>query len=174
MIEAIVQAAQIPLMRVNHEPFETPMQRQSMVIVGGTHLIALAALFPRYAVKGTVLVPQELPAIEAEMELRRAVQLEETTKGLCSGSGLARDLSGIDTDAIDTLIISCIYPSVREAFLAQAWRVVRELGKVIIFTTTEIPLTHLASYGVAAPKYFPAEGFYVGTMRKGSAIRAKN
>jgi hypothetical protein len=174
MIETVVQAAKIELYRESHEPFDTPMKRQKALIVGGTHLLQLAKLFPRYAVSAQVLVPAQIPEVDAEVELRRAIQLEEITKNLCTGGGLVRDLSGIDTDSLDVLILCSQSPSIRDEFLAQAWRVVRELGRVLIFTSVEIPLTHLGSFGVAAPKYFPMEGFYAGVMRKAAAIRARN
>lgn len=174
MIEAVIQAAAIPLYQTTKEPFELPMKRQRALIVGGTHLVQLAKLFPKYAVTAQVVVPSQIAEVDAEVELRRAIQLENITNKLCSGAGLARDLSGINTDSLDLLIICTTYPAVREEFLAQAWRVVRELGKVLVFTSTEIPLTHLGSFGIAAPRYFPHEGFYVGTMRKAAAIRARN
>ena len=175
MIDAIVQAAQIQLYKHSSEPFELPMRRQHALIVGGTHLIAMAGMFPKYAVEASILIPQQIPEIESEMELRRAIQLEEITpQKVIKGTGMARDLSGVDTDSVDILMICSIYPSIREEFLAQAWRVVKELGRVVVFTPTEIPVTHLATYGIVAPRYFSVEGFYAGIMRKAVAIRARN
>lgn len=174
MIEAIVQATQIPLATRPAEPFELPQKRLHALIVGGTHLLALANLFPRYAVDATILIPSQIPEVESEMEFRRASQLENVTQSGILGIGIAKDLSGIDTDLIDILIICTIYPGIREEFLAQSWRVVRELGKIVVFTPVELPVTHLASHGIVAPKYFPVEGFYAGIMRKAVAIRARN
>lgn len=174
MIEAIVKAADIPLMRSTTDPFETPMPRKHALIVGGTHLLALVNLFPKYALTSTILIPTQIPEIEAEMEFRRGIQTEGIIKTLCHGVGMAKDLSGVDTDSVDLLIISTIYPSIREEFLRESWRVVRELGKVVIFTTSEIPRTYLREFGVAAPAFFPVEGFYAGVMRKAAAVRARN
>lgn len=174
MIEAIVQAAQIPVYSQAADPFEKPTKKKDTLIVGGTHLLPLAHLIPKYAVNASVMIPSEIPAMDREIEMGRAIQFEETTKGICKGIGFGRDLGGIDTDSLDILILCSIYPTTRDAYLAGAWRVVREFGKVIVFSASEIPLTHLSSFGMAAPKYYPTEGFYVGTMRKVAAVRARN
>lgn len=174
MVEAIVQAAQIPIYSQAAEPYAQPTPKMDTLIVGGTHLLPLAHLIPKYAVNASILIPSEIPALDREVEMRRAVQFEETTKGICKGIGFGRDLGGIDSDSLDILILCSIYPATRDAYLAGAWRVVREFGKVIVFTASEIPITHLSSFGLAAPKYYPTEGFYVGTMRKIAAIRARN
>jgi hypothetical protein len=174
MIEAIVQAAGIPVYSQAADPYTAPTPKKETLIVGGTHLLPLAHLVPKYAVNAKILVPSEIPALDREIEYGRAIQFEETTKGACQGIGFARDLGGIDSDSLDILILCSIYPAARDAFLSGAWRVVKEFGKVIVFTQSEIPHTHLASFGMAAPKYYPHEGFYVGTMRKIAAIRSRN
>ena len=154
--------------------FDAPIKRRDVLIVGGTHLIPLSSLVPKYAVRVSILIPSQIPELDREIEMRRAVQLEETTRGFCQGAGFAHDLSGIDTDSVDVLILASVYPAVRDDFLSHAWRIVREFGRVVVFTASEIPLTHLATFGVAAPTYYPVEGFYAGTMRKIAAIRARN
>jgi hypothetical protein len=174
MLDVIVKAAKIPLNLKSADPFEQPLKKHDTLIVGGTHILPLAAIVPKYAVKMSILIPQDIPELDREIEMGRAMQFEETSKGFCTGAGFARDLGGVNTDSLDLLIIASIYPEVREKFLAQAWRVVREFGKVIVFSQSEIPLTHLGSFGIAAPSYYPSEGFYIGTMRKAAAVRARN
>lgn len=174
MIEAIVKAANLLPLHEPRDAFEMPMKKHSALIVGGTHLIALSSLIPRYAVDITIIIPSDIPELDREVEMNRAVQLEETASQSCRGIGFARDLSGVDNDALDVLIVSSIYPATRDNFLGGAWRVVKEFGKVIVFTNSEIPLTHLASLGIVLPQYYPVEGFYVGTMRKRMAIRSQN
>lgn len=162
-------------MKLSADPYEVPMLRKHLMIVGGTHLLPLANLFPTYAVSATILIPTQIPEVEAEMEMKRAIQLEGVVPaGMIRTVGMAKDLSGVDTDSVDFLVLCPIYPSTREEFLADAWRVVKEFGKVVIFTPNEIPRTHLGTYGIAAPTYFPVEGFYAGAMRKKIAIRARN
>lgn len=174
MIEVIAKAAELSLLQQPSEPFSVPMKRKDVLIVGGTHLLPLASLIPRYALNLSILIPSDIPELDREVEMRRAVQFETTSGGQCRGAGFARDLSGIDNDSLDVLIIASIYPATRDAYLAHAWRVVREFGKVIVFTASEIPLTHLLGFGMAMTSYFPKEGFYAGTLRKSAAIRAHN
>lgn len=174
MVEVIAKVADLPLLKQPADAFEAPMKRKETLIVGGTHLLPMATLFPRYAVNTSILIPQDIPGLDREIEMGRAIQFEDTMNGACRSAGFARDLSGVDSDSVDVLILCSIYPATRDDFLAQAWRVVREFGKVVVFTNSEIPLTHLVSFGLAAPAYYPTEGFYVGTMRKAKSIRARN
>lgn len=174
MVEVIAKAVSIPRYIPSAEPFAKPVQRKHMLIVGGTHLVALSPLFRSYALTASVIIPSSISNLDRDLEMERAAQFEVDHEHLCRGTGFARDLSGIDTDSVDYLFICCLYPEVRDSMLAEAWRVVREFGKVVIFVNHEIPLTYLAGFGIANPIYYPAEGFYVGTLRKSSAIRANN
>jgi hypothetical protein len=174
LADTIVRAVSIPRMIINHEPFSEPMRRRHALIVGGTHLIPLSLLFPSYAVEATVIIPSDVPILDREVEYERAAEFESTYADVCKGIGSARDLSGIDSDSVDYLFICSPYPYIRDAMLSDAWRVVRELGKVVIFTSAEIPPSYLMQFGVCSPTLYPVEGFYVGTMRKNAAIRAKN
>lgn len=174
MIEALIEATKVERYRESAEPFSVQMARKHVLMVGGLYLDELARMVNQYAVTATVLIPTQTPVIDQEHEIEKAARFEENLPGLCRGSGVVRDLSGIDSDSVDILIVSSLHGEIREAFLAQAWRVVRELGKVVVFANHEVPLSYLSEYGLAAPKRFPVEGFYVGTMRKASAIRAQN
>jgi hypothetical protein len=174
MIDVIARAAAIPLYRQPGGAFEAPMRRLELLVVGGTHILPLASMFSHYALRTQFIIPSDIPELDREIEMGRAIQMEDSAEGLCYGTGFARDLSGVNSDSLDILIVSSIYPSTRDAFLAHAWRVVKEFGKVIVFSQSEIPLTHLASFGIAATTYYPVEGFYCGTMRKVSAVRARN
>jgi hypothetical protein len=174
MIEVIVRAAEIPKLIHSAEPFAAAPIKKHALIVGATHLRALSGLFPTYALETTVLIPATQPDLDREMELERAVQFEETYSEICRGAGLVRDLSGLDNDSADILIICTPFSDIREVFLSQAWRVLKEFGKLVVFSPTEILPTYLGRFGMAAPTYYPVEGFYVGTMRKSAALLARN
>jgi hypothetical protein len=174
VIETIVKAASIPKWVQSAEPFAEPMPRQHALIVGGTHLMALSNLFPNYALAATVVIPSTVSCIDREVEFERAVQFEGTYEELCKGVGYARDLSGFDSDSVDFLFVCTLYPEVRAQFLAHAWRVVKELAKVVVFTDTEISPSTFANFGIAAAVYYPAEGFYIGTMRKAASVYSRS
>ena len=169
MIETLVRATNLDLFRQNAEPFTQPMIRKHALIVGGIHLKTLQDLFPKYAVCASVIVPQTLPSIDLDYETEIAVKFEESNGALCKSMGLARDFSGFDSDCADIVIISTQIPSIREDFLKQLWRVTKEFGKIVVFSPTELPLSYLASFGIANPTHFLVEGFYAGTMRKVAA-----
>jgi glutamate racemase len=174
MVEVIAKAASIDKYTPSAELFQTPQKKKHAVIVGGTHLIALSGLFPSYALEATVLIPSTTVELDREVEFERAVQFEDTYPEICRGIGLVRDLSGLDTESADLLIVCTHYPAIRDEFLSQAWRVLIEFGKLIVFSPTEIPLSYLGRFGMAAPTYYPVEGFYAGTMRKGACLYAHN
>lgn len=174
MIEAIVRAAEIPKLIQSAEPFVSPTPKKHALIVGATHLKALSGLFPHYALEATVLVPSTSDSLDRDFEMERAVEFEEAHPEICRGAGIVRDLSGLDSDSVDLLILCTPFPEIRELFLSQAWRVLKEFGKLIVFTPTELLPTYLGRFGMAAPTYYPVEGFYVGTMRKSAAILARN
>jgi len=174
MVEVIAKAAAIPKYIESAEPFATPLQCKHAVIVGGTHLIPLSGLFPQYALETTVVIPTSVDVIDREHEFERALEFEDRNPKRCRGVGLARDLGGFDSDSADLLFVCTMYPEIRDAFLAQASRVVRDLGKIVIFTPAEIPIAHLAKFGIAAPMYYPVEGFYVGTMRQAGSLYRRN
>lgn len=174
MIEAIVKAASIPVFTVPPDPFTQQIARKHILIVGGTHLIALQDLFPKYALEATILIPQTIPELDRDLEIERAALFEVCHEKYCRGVGVSRDLSGIDSDSVDYLVICTPYPQVRDEMLSHAWRVVKEFGKVLVFSSSEIPPTILGHYGIANPIYYAVEGFYIGTMRKAAAIRARN
>jgi len=174
MIEAIVKAASIPKYVESAEPFATPPQCKHAIIVGGTHLIPLAGLFPQYALETTVIIPTSVAVLDRDVEFERALEFEDKHPKRCRAVGMARDLGGFDSDSADFLFICTMYPEIRDVFLAQASRVVRDMGKIVIFTPAEISVTHLARFGIAAPIYYPAEGFYVGTMRQAGSLYRRN
>ena len=170
----IIRATAIPKAVHNHEPFSVPAPKRHAVIVGGTHLIPLSTLFPGYALEATIIIPTTISVLDRELEMERAAQFEENYAEVCRGVGFARDLSGIDSDSVDYLFICTPYPAIRDLMLREAWRVVSEHGKVVVFTSAEIPPSYLSQFGVASPTYYPVEGFYVGSLRKSLAIFSKN
>lgn len=174
MIEAIIKAAQLELYRESAEPFTAQMPRKHAYIVGGTHLRVINNLFPTFALTASILIPPTIAALDSELEMERAVQFETKNKSLCNGAGFAKNLDGIDTDSGDILMISTITPSIRDEFLRGAARVIKDLGKIIIFTPAEIPISHLVKFGLANPIYFTEEGFYVATVRKIRSIYYRN
>jgi hypothetical protein len=174
MIEAIVKAASIPRYVETAEPFVEPTKCQHAIIVGGTHLVALAGLFPQYALSASVVIPATGPVIDMEHEFERALEFEDQNEKRCKGVGIAHDLGGFDSDSADFLFVCTLNSETRDKFLAQASRVVKDQGKVILFTPVEIPITHLAKFGIAAPTYYATEGFYVGTMRQAGSLYRRN
>lgn len=174
LVETIARVTDIPRLIHNHEPFTTPVEKKHALIVGSTHLAALSTLFPGYALEATVVVPSTLGPIDLEFEMERAVQFESGNPKVCRGVGFARDLSGLDSDSVDYLFICTPYSQIRDQMLREAWRVVKEYGKVIVFSSVEIPPEYLSQFGIALPTYFAVEGFYVGTLRKSLAIYTKN
>lgn len=174
LLETIVRATEMPRMVVRHDAFATPVARKHALIVGSSHLQSIGALFQNYALEATVLVPSTNPELDREHELEKAISFEESNASFCRGVGVARDLSGFDNDSVDYLIICTPYPHVRDEMLKQAWRVVKEFGKILIFTPTELLPTYLSSFGLASITHFSLEGAYAGTMRKSLAIYTKN
>ena len=174
LVDTIVRATDMPRAVQSHEPFTVPAPKKHALIVGGTHLISLSHLFPTYALEATILIPSTTSVLDRELEMERAAQFENNYPDVCRAVGFTRDLSGVDSDSVDYLIVCTPYPAIRDQMLKDAWRVVSELGKVVVFTASEIPPTYLANYGVANPIYYPVEGFYAGTMRKTLAIYTKN
>lgn len=174
MIDALIKAAAIPKYIQSAEPFAEPPKRLHTVIVGGTYLQVLSSLFPGYALEATVIIPSTLTDVDLDNELSQAIQFEDASPQTCRGSGVARDLGGFDTDSADLLILCSSDPGIRSSFLAQAWRVVREFGKIVIFSPSELPLHQLANFGIANPVYYATEGFYIGTMRRSSSLYARN
>ena len=174
MIEALIEATKVEVFKDSTEPFSTPMPRKHVLIVGGGYLGELSQMVNQYAVTTTILIPTQTPKLDLEYETEKAAKFEEDHQKHCRGFGIARDLSGVDTDSVDVLIVASLHGEIRETFLSQAWRVVRELGKVVVFANHEVPLSYLGEYGMAGPVRFPVEGFYVGSMRKASAVRAQN
>lgn len=174
MIEAIVKAAAIPQYIESAELFTVSPKRKHAIIVGGTHLLALSGLFPKYALEATIVIPSTVDALDREHELGRAIEFEDSQPKLCRGVGLVRDLGGFDSDSADLLIICTQYPEIRDTFLAQSYRVIHDGGKLVVFTPAEISIAHLARFGMANPTYYPVEGFYVGTMRRAASLYRRN
>ena len=174
LLQTIIRATDVPKAVVRHDAFAAPVERKHALIVGTGHLSSFEALFPNYALTATVIVPSTNPELDREHELERAFSFEDQNPTFCKGVGSARDLSGVDTDSVDYLIICTPYPAIRDEMLRQAWRVVKEFGKVLVFSTSDLLPSYLQSAGVASATHFPLEGFYAGTMRKSLSIYTKN
>lgn len=170
----IARAAQLPKQEPRPDPYSHPQEKKHLLIIGATHLIPLSTLFPHYALTTSVIVPTTLPALDREHEMERAVQFEENYPDLCSSTTFARDLSHLDDNSADYLFCCTIYPSIRHDFLKDVWRIVKDGGKVLTFSPTELPLTYLASFGLTGTTYFPVEGFYAATAIKNLALYSKN
>ena len=174
LIETLIRATDVPRAVVRHDAFAVPVERKHALIVGASHLASIEALFPNYALNATVIIPTTMAPLDREQELERAFSFEDQNQSFCRGVGVARDLSGVDSDSVDYLIICTPYPAIRDEMLGHAWRVVKEFGKVLVFSTSELLPSYLQSAGIASATHFPIEGFYAGTMRKSLAIYTKN
>jgi hypothetical protein len=174
MFEAIAKAASIPKFIKSAEPFTEPPKRLHTIIVGGSHLSELAGLFPGYALEATIIVPSTLSSDKREKEFSDAVDFEDQNPKICRGAGMARDLSGFDSGSADLLIVCASDPAIRSEFLSHAWRVIKEFGKIIVFTPSELPIHQLANFGISNPVYYATEGFYVGTLRRAGSLYARN
>ncbi len=170
----IARAAELPRHEPKLDPFSHPQERKKLLIIGATHLIPLSTLFPHYALTTSIIIPSTLPALDREHEMERAIQFEENYPDICQETALARDLSHLSNDSVDYLLCCTIYPAIRHDFLKEAWRAVKDDGKLLVFSPTELPLTYLASFGLAKITYFPVEGFYGTTVSKSLAIYSKN
>ena len=100
MITTIVEAAKIPLKKLSTEPFAEPMPKKHVLIIGGYAVNEFAELLKDYSVSVSSIVPTQTPHIDQEYELEKTARFEETYPDLCRGTGIARDLSGFDTDEI--------------------------------------------------------------------------
>ena len=143
MIEAMAKAAAIPKYVESMEPFAEPPKRLHTIIVGSSQLSELSGLFPGYAVEASLIIPSTLTPTDREKEFSNAVDFEDQNPSTCRGAGMARDLSGFDTDSADLLILCTSDPAIRTQFLSQAWRVVKDFGKIIIFSPSELPYSTL-------------------------------
>lgn len=153
---------------------KAPSTTKHILIAGGTHLIPLSHLFPDYAVEATVVIPSDTPTLDRDMELERAFEFESTYADICKGVSIVRDLSVIEDESVDCLIVCSMSPIVRDTLLKDAWKALKETGRIIIFTSSEIPSTHLASFGIVSPVFYATEGFYTGSISKSSALYAQN
>lgn len=174
LIDTIIRATAVPRAVVRHDAFATPVERKHALIIGTSHLNSIGALFPNYALDATVIVPANGPALDHEHELERAFSFEDQNPNFCRAVGSARDLSGFDNDSVDYLIICTPYAHIRDEMLKHAWRVVKEFGKVLVFSSTSLLPSYFQDAGIASVTHFELEGVYAGTLRKSLAIYTKN
>lgn len=164
MTDKLVSALGVEIFQEGADPQKARPHFKHVAVVADRDVLALCELFFGTATYLHVVIPSQAGRLATTEAYKKAVEFGAFNRGLIYGVVVTSDLSGIDTDALDGIVISTDKGQIMEAFIGHASRVVKECGRVVVVTSEQLDDKYFGDRAVAGLK--KVEDFYCGTVRK--------
>lgn len=164
MRDTIVTALGVEIFQDSADPFAAKQHFKHVVVVADKDVLELCESFFRTAAYLHVIIPKQQGTLVCNEAYRKAVEFGAFNRGLLYGVSIAIDLSGIDSDSIDAIVISTDNRQVMDYFTTHAARITKECARVVVVTKEELDEKYFGDRAIAGLR--KVENFYCGTVRK--------
>jgi SAM-dependent methyltransferase len=178
IISAIAKATDMPCL--TRDITKAPAKKHG-VVVGASKLDLISLFFDSFALDTTVVIPRRpdlCPVLSSNLdeldEVCAAMEFEEMHGDACADLMLLGDLQPFKTDAADFIFICTPYAIIQDEILRQGARVLKDGGKVIVFSSVVPAPSFLEKYGYYDVISFPSESFFIATLNRSLSRNALN
>lgn len=162
--DKIVSAVGVEIFQDTANPYEAKQHYKHVVLVVDKNVLPMCELFFRTAAYLHILIPSQAGKLVTDEAYKKAVEFGAYNRGLIHGVVVASDLSGIDSDSVEAIIIDTENPQIMESYLNHAARIAKECARVAVVTTQILDEKYFGDRAIAGLK--KVEDFYCGTVRK--------
>ena len=164
MTDTLVTALGVEIFQDSANPVAAKQHFKHVILVADKDVLTLAELFFGTATYLHILIPQQAGKLSTDEAYKKVLEFGAYNRGLVYGVAVTGDLSGLDSDSFDAIVISTNNHTVMESFAAHASRVTKECARVVICTNEILDDKYFGDRAIAGLK--KVENFYCGTVRK--------
>jgi len=168
MTDKLISAIGVEIFQDSADPMKAKQHFKHVALVADKNILQLCELFFRTATYLHIIIPGQLGQLAIKEAFKKAVEFGAYNRGLIYGVSVTSDLSGVDSDSLDSMVICTDNQQIMESFTQHASRVLKDCGRVAIVTSQQLDEKYFGDRAIAGIKL--VEDFYCGTIRK---IRAK-
>ena len=164
MSDTLVRALGVEIFQDTADPLQAKQHFKNIAVVADKDILSLCESFFGTATYLHLVIPKQAGDLVIREAYKKAVEFGAFNRGLIYGIAISLDLSGLDSNALDGIVISTENMAVMQDFINHAARVVREAGRIVVVTKATLDDKWFGDYAVAGLRQ--VENFYCGTVRK--------